>query len=142
MTTYSTNRTTGATAVNYVYFAYVYVACKKSNFPVATAAVHASYHAGNVVGSVIGQILVDYVTDNLKVCALVQNTYNLLLSRSQFQTTMLFYACNKYFQRHMSPCCLGFSGSLLHFVDFYNSGSLLLLPPSQPTKCETALTCE
>lgn len=59
----------GATSINYVYYAYVYMVVDKCHFPFATAAVHAAYHVGNVLGSILGQVLVDYTAAdrNLRV---------------------------------------------------------------------------
>ncbi|KNC51605.1 solute carrier family 19 [Thecamonas trahens ATCC 50062] len=48
----------GASAVNTIYFAYVYIAVPRKHYAAVTGIVHAAWHAGNLVGSAAGQAYV------------------------------------------------------------------------------------
>ena len=47
-----------ASAVNTVFYAYVYLCVPPEDYPIATAGIHASYHLGNICGSLLGELLV------------------------------------------------------------------------------------
>ena len=51
----------GGTAVNAIYFAYVYTVVPETQFAAFTSLVLASYHVGNVGGALLSQLLVDCV---------------------------------------------------------------------------------
>ena len=49
-----------ATAVDIIYFAYVYMLVDKHLFQEATGYIHAAYHVGNLLGSLCGEALVSF----------------------------------------------------------------------------------
>jgi len=50
----------GATAVNTVYFSYIYMCVNREHFVQVTAVIHMAYYLGNAVGSLLGQLLFSY----------------------------------------------------------------------------------